>query len=457
MGLAMVTCGFLLGLAHAWEKLTWLPAQLFELLGLEWDTVRLTRSLSRARVHKLQQQAASLRSTYDTGGTTTIRNLARFQGGLRAAKEGSRQAALYAVPINNYITLQLRRHGGDYDARVHLNIDWLDSIDWVLNWSDWELWSWMRANPVSIVVCTDASEYGIGMHEHPLPPKGYSQRRHLRATERTLHHNIQEGIAAIEGQQGIVQFYNLQGEPGNPLTIGNETDNTMIEKLIAKGSCRSAEACRRLRAHYDFLDARLLQAVPIFQSGQTMETARTSDALSRRKSRWYEWSLPTSTVKTITLQCGLNPELGIDLYAEHANAQFPRFVSLEPHTDAMWMDAMSRNWSYTSNPLINERDWLWIFPPPRQLPRIVTHLTNPHHPPVSQAMLIVPDQRWQPWHQALRNLEARPPIPAGNWRNCIPPEGHHDRDKRTTPPNWPLIAILISIQHDKPAATSASQ
>lgn len=300
---------------------------------------------------------------------------------------------------------------------------------------------------------TDASEFGMGMHRHPMRPGECSERRFFRPDEAhhqdgsKIHHNVQEVIAAIEGQFGIAMFYHLRGTKGAPVTIINEIDNTMTDKLLNKGFCKSHEACVRFRSHHDDMDTRHLTWRGTYRCKEIMDNERNSDGLSRAKSKWYEFSLPRHQARRIQQQFNLDPRRGIDLFSEPSNRQTERYVPMEHRTGAAWVDAMALNWSYKNNPRIKQTEWLWAFPPPGLLPKIVTRILSTRHPPIPNLLLIVPIHKGKAWHQALLGRTTSAPIPAGNWRDCIPPEGRKNADKRATPPNWDLTAIHISIPH----------
>ena len=461
-GVAMATMGFLLGLAMAWEKLRWLPQQIFSLLGLGWGAVLLRRYLTRARVQKLQALANNLLHALLPNQAVTARTKSKFIGMLRAAQSGARQASLYVSAIARELTTDLRHSQQDFNIRRPLGACWGETLRWVLDWADWETWAHLRVPAGSITLNTDASEFGMGMHRHPMLPGEYSERRYFRPDETQhqdgskIHHNIQEVMAAIEGQFGMAMFYNLRGTEGAPITIINEIDNTMTDKLLNKGFCKSHEACVRFRAHHDDMDTRHLTWRGVYRCKEVMDNERDSDGLSRAKSKWYEFALPRHQARQIQQQLNLDPQLGIDLFSEPSNKQTRRFVSREYRTGAAWVDAMAHGWSYMSNPRITRHEWLWAFPPPGLLPKIVTRILSPNHPPIPSLLLIVPIHKGKAWYQSLLRHTPTAPIPAGNWRDCIPPEGRRNADKRATPPNWALTAILISIPRDNSGGSGAT-
>lgn len=456
-GLSMVVMGFLLGIPHSWEKLRWLPRQQFELLGLEWNTVRLERSLMRSRVAKVQEITAALQAALNPGGTVTIRFLCQFIGNLTASQEGARNAGYFAAALNESLAKHLRDHRGSYDALVTPGQTWAPAVRWVLQWTDWDLWAHMRLPPPRHQLTADASPWSAGAHTQSWNTGEYRATYPFNGAELGLHHNIQENKATRAAVVGFAEFSGLCRtipDDDTPLTVINvESDNTMNIRLVNKHRSKSIIASTQTIAFADFTDVFRIAVTASFISGRTMDTHRHADSDSRAKSKWWDWALPTCRFELACQRLQLNPTTGVDLFAGPTFAHTRRKVTRRPSEGALWADALSRSWSPGANPSLQPTDWIWTFPPPALLPRIAATLTDREHLPVPQIVLIVPHHAGRSWWDLLRPHWNAEPIPMGPLNKCVPPESetwsrHHSRgkkDKRQTPPNWELCALSLTI------------
>lgn len=292
--LIMVVLGFLLGIPHSWGKLAWYPTQQYQMLGLEWCTVTMRRSLMRNRVLQIQGMADTLRQAMEAQAQVTVRELASFPGNVGAAQEGARKAGYYMAKINAEMARMIKQAQGQYDTKVTPTREWLTVILWILGWTDWDLWAHFRNSPSVDTVSTDASTHTAGAHRQPWQRGDYRQTVRFTQQERGPTFPVRCGAARVL-VMGIVEHYGLKGQVGQPITITNETDNTMNKKLLSKQRAKSTQASDLALRFQDYLDARNITVTAIFASGQTMVNGRQSDRLSRTKPKWFEWALPRRT------------------------------------------------------------------------------------------------------------------------------------------------------------------
>jgi hypothetical protein len=182
------------------------------------------------------------------------------------------------------------KHGvPDYDALILLNHEWETLCEWIISWTDFELWGYCRHEPPLITITSDASCYGWAAHTFPLT---WESRGHFDALERMDHHNIQENLAGNRGTVAYAEQVGLCGSISEhfgvriPVCIKREQDNKAVIKVNDALMCKSTRLCETTNAHQDYLDYRGLQEVMGFISGKTMDTERQADTGSRKRSTW---------------------------------------------------------------------------------------------------------------------------------------------------------------------------
>jgi hypothetical protein len=346
-------------------------------------------------------------------------------------------------------TADVRRHTHrgvtNYDAEVPITHCWEVLCRWVTTWTDHELWAPTALETPTVVITSDASEFGHASHTLP---RTWSHRGHFTAAERKHHHNEQENWA---GNRGTVAFSEETGFKGEvclalgviiPKCITREQDNVAVLKAVRARMVKSVALCQATERHENYKDMRGLQELGSFISGRTMDNLRDADRGSRETSTWPRWMLEPRVVAQICREKGWYPSRAIDLFTEEASRQFPRMVTEAWNPHALWKDAMTRGWHHQDNPLLTPTDWLWAFPPPVMLKRIAARLTAAGSR-TQPMLLVVPNTPSATWWQQLRPLMQGEPVSAGPMGNLVPPEGAHDCDRTQRPPKWQLCVLQL--------------
>lgn len=218
---------------------------------------------------------------------------------------------------------------------------------------------------------------------------------------------------------------------------------------------RGTQHGRRWRQHLDY---RWIQLQPFYETGSEMESTWATDRMSRRKTAWWEWKVRTSEVARVVRALGLAGEQArmIDLFAEPATRRWSRYVtrSVLLGEGKLWTDALTRTWRAGANPLIAVNDILWIFPPPRLWPNVVTRLRELRAG--QQAVLIVaevgapvPLYEWIAQHQLRRvKLPSLADL-------LTPPEGRHNSEafRGRAAPKGTWVGVHILLRGEQHAGT----
>ena len=258
----------------------------------------------------------------------------------------------------------------------------------------------------------------------------------------TKHHNIQEAEATRATVRLCLLSEGHSGTPREPHVHGHEVDNVTVLAAMTKLRTRSidvADLSLNLLA-----ERRNVQSVLTFRSGQFMVDHRDSDRISRKKSAWWEWALLHRAVKAVLQRFNLREGDMVDLFCSTATARFPaRVTCQESHTPVLWINTCHRAWSHQTNDRLQHNQVLWTFPPPHQLPRVVTRLQETVQ--ANRAVVTAPLRSSKPWRAMLLNVATEVlPMPTAN-RVMHPPEGCKDAEVEA--PRFRLAAHFMSKVH----------
>lgn len=172
--------------------------------------------------------------------------------------------------------------------------------------------------------------------------------------------------------------------------------------------------------------------------GKTMVDKRMSDKLSRLMAPYWAWPLRMDQVLTVLRTFSVNGLTVVDLFADEASARFRRFVAFQQPQGALWMDAFSKPWSTRTNSLLPPNGWLWVFPPPHQLARVMTRLSEHavKQEPIN-LILVVANTKGAWWLAEIERNQwlVQTPIPLGRWDQIVsPPESRRYSTVRGPPP-----------------------
>ena len=389
------------------------------------------------RVNEIKQKA-------ENDHQLTLRQQMSMVGKVVGLRLGIRKAGFRVRPLLAEMATNIRYHTRrgttNYDGWVKITPTWIALCDWIIEWTDHELWRHMRLETPTTTLTADASEYGWCGHNNE---QSWIRRGLFTTTEQSHHHNIQEGLAYNKTIQYFVEETKLFGTLHNPICITQETDNKIVLKCNRALSCKALQLCCHRDQLQDWMDFRHIQSHPVYIPKTTMDQNRIADVGSRRASHWHRWQLKPTTFDKIVGKFQLNRHNGVDLFTEPASAQTPLMVTEEWHPHSMWTDALSRPWSPLNNPSLKLTHWLWIFPPPRMLVQVSRRIVDTKGP-LLPMLIVVPHNPTATWWKTLHTKTTKPTHRIGRMRDeLIPPEGRKNAKKTHQPPNWELAVLPI--------------
>ena len=351
------------------------PSQTIVWLGMQWDSVGASLQLSPTNKHKL------LRKLRRTVLSTTSSHK------LWASLMGSLNFAAQVVPLGRLWCRRLWWEGNRVFPRSrplqlcplprhlrHLLLQWLTPglLDTEVQW---------RPAPPSLVVCSDASDYGWGYQTNT----GLQGSGTWSPRDRMRHINVRELM---------VPFLFLQQQPTlRDCHVSFHLDNVAAVQCVRRmGSSRSLPLLRASEHLFALAESRNLTLSASHLPGRHNAWA---DALSRSMRSSVEWSLHPDTFQDLTDIFGL-PE--VDLFAAEDNHLLPQYLTQFTVTEAGGPDALTAEWSPWR--------YVFLFPPPAA--SIMTQVCARLQDFRGQVLLIAPLWKAQPWCQQLLRWCPRP-------------------------------------------------
>lgn len=444
--MVIAVAAHMLRLMMSWEKFCWLPMQVQKYIGFEWNLLLFRRSLTQKRLRDMAATANELEVAAISEVPVTLKLVSRAQGQAMNGAGGCRMLGLKVRGLREWLRYQLSVNGQDHSAKVVVCKTLIPFLRYLQNIPEEHNWSWIRNEASVILFSADASEYSACMHRVPMRNAADKMIWYFTQAEQREHHNQQEDMARRQGLMHFILKDDLKGSLLQPLAIGCETDNKVVEKSWEHLKTRSTTMAAALEPFQAFLDSRYLQLNMSFRSGMFMQLRRQTDAGSRMMSRWYNWRLRAFFRNAVLQHFRLHAEVMVDLFAEASTAQFQRFVSRNFHQEALWLDAMSQQWT-ASHGKLQAADVLWVFPPPALIKKILDKLKSEQafRLPV---VLILPNTPTTSWFLRLKQLwpaAVATALKLPLWNVACQPleEGKVKTSKLDIPPAWGLIACRL--------------
>lgn len=344
------------------EKSRLQPSQVFQWLGVHWDTRNQTLSLPPDKVLDL----TSSLSRFVTKPLVSRRLIEQMLGRLQFAALVDPVGKALLKDLNRYLRPWARR--GLRDRMFPMPVPLVRALKRWLRPGVLSAVVPFRPPPARLDIFTDASRQGWGVHT--------SDGQRLQGTWSgplsRCHINLLE-LAVV-----FIALKRLHLPLNSHFRL--HSDNaTVVACLNRKGSARS----RPLNS-WTISILSLLQRhnwdLSVFHIAGVRNIL--ADALSRRAPVSSEWSLDSSSFHQICARVGI-PE--VDLFATCENHKVPTYVSPVPDQRAIAVDAFTLDWGQWS--------LIYLFPPVRMLLRTLNILESYR----GTAVLVTPLWPGQPW------------------------------------------------------------
>lgn len=348
------------------EKSTLTPTQHIDWLGLSWHSPLGTVSLPPEKQHAIITLSQKLLSQ----DSVPLREWQHFVGLINFASQ--------ALPLGRLIFRDIILHAGLQNPRpdskrVLLSSPLLQAA--LQSWSSTQFLSdsvsW-RHPPPSLTVWTDSSSQGWGL----VSSEGHSSQG-LWDDEDSLCHITWKELRC---------FYLTLLEPWSR----EHKSILLVSDCVSAVACINKQGSTHSTSLHNLTRRILLLAsqLNICLTAVHLEGLRnvSADLLSRTSPVMTEWSLPLPAFKRLLEWHG---PLDIDLFATPENRRLETFGCPYNHPKATVFDAMSADW--------NQWDQIYLFPPPKMLPRVIRRLLD-HS---GHGVIVCPASLHRPWAAAL--------------------------------------------------------
>lgn len=358
------------------EKSVLTPSQQLIFLGFILDSVSM-------RVSPTPEKAANIKASCMTlvrKSFICIRELAETVGKLVASFPGVQFGPLFYRTLDNEKIAALRRHCGNYEAKISLSSTAKADLDWWCNNIESAYKPVIITKP-DLEFETDASHLGWG----------------------AVYNNIQTGgrWTPMEAQQHI-NFLEMKAVFLALKTfclditkkhIKVHIDNTTAVAYInAMGGSKSSSCCQMARQIWLFCIERKIWLTAVHLPGILNIEA---DHASRVFNDRTEWMLRHSMFIYVTSKLSLQPT--IDLFASRLNYQLKPFISWRPDPEAFAVDAFTIDWG---------THIFYAFPPFSLLGRVLQKVQQDQ----AEGIIIVPYWQTQVWYPKLLQLMIKEPV-----------------------------------------------
>ena len=352
-----------MGLLFNLKKSHLTPTTLLDWLGLTWNTVTETVSLSE------QNQVRCLKK---------LRMAICSKDYSRRQWESLVGSLNHAAEVVPYGRLRLRRllvegrnvfNSHDRDRTIPFPPSLQRRLKW---WTSAKLSSsskWTPAPP-DMTITTDASDWGWGFQSS----LGHQGAGPWSQNEKLSHINIRELKVVLLALQ---QEENIENRSIKILSDNSAT----VYCINRQGSSRSRALLRICEELFKLARTKNVQLSASYLPGNQNTW---TDSLSRKATSTIDWSLKQEEFDLLTRRYG-QPQ--IDLFASNNNAKCRKFLSLVTKTAEGGPDALTENW--------NRWQYVYLFPPPntKLMMKVIYRLRAFQ----GQVLMITPLWEAQPW------------------------------------------------------------
>lgn len=330
-----------LGFLINWEKSELIPTQDITWLGVRW----LTKTQSFCLPEQFQRKILDSIDQIKSQNQVTLRELEALQGILAFACQILQYGKLNAHKITRIIS-QVSR--GDRDAAIRLPQGTHEALEWWVK-ANISTSTPLRSPPPSMLVWTDASNWGYGAHTDA----GNELQGKWSLSQRSLHINAKELLAVLIAISSTM----IPEGASVSLSLDNLAAYFVIEN---QGSNRSSVLQQITEDLFQELQRKRVHLQPHYIPGPLNVTA---DALSRDRPAPTEWRLSPKAFQMLNMRYG---PLEVDLMATPLNRLTEVFISPYYHPEATSVDFFMTD--------LNHWRKIYIFPPVRMISRVLQRL-----------------------------------------------------------------------------------
>jgi len=363
-----------LGFLVNYKKSSLVPNTRIQYLGLIFDSVDFTISISEEKQNKILTMLRLLSNK----GNCPIRTLAQLIGTLISVR--------YAVPYGLLYTRQMERakylalrNTNNYDdvVTIHTNVKG-DMEWWIRNIPNCS--SPIRVDKFERTIFTDASLTGWGATTGLVATNGW-----WLADESS--HNI-DYLELLAVFYALKCFANSLTHCQILLRVDNTTAISYINRM---GGIRYPILANLAREIWTWCEVRKIW---LFASYIPSKANVIADRESRRLNWDIEWQLNPANFDKIVAKYG-SPNM--DLFATRHNTHCSKFISWKPDPDAYSIDAFTLDWS----------EWFfYAFPPFSMISRAIRKIVTDK----ATGILVVPNWPTQAWYPLFKSLWTSEPI-----------------------------------------------
>ena len=367
------------------EKVSVIPRQSLEVLGLQVNSLKMEFRVPRSKIRDLSRQVH--RTIADNAaGRLSLRRFASLIGKFNAVRGAVQSAPLHIWPLLHLQKSVLAR-SRSWDDKLSLSSRVLEELTW---WAQ-ELKDWNGRSVIprktSITVTTDASHWGWGGFWKETGQRARPRdeaRGFFSVRESKNSSNWRELTAVLLTLQSAAQA--LKGR-----VILVETDNNTTKAYINHMGGRSRVLSAIARKLWLTAQRHGFQVQAVHLPGRDNHRA---DRLSRWQRDKSDFKMSPAIFRAVDRQWGPH---SIDLFANRLNNQIPRYAAWRPDPQAAFVDGLTV-------PL--QRENPWCFPPEGIISSLLAKVIR------EQATITLVAPLWpsKPWWPTLTALKVGRPI-----------------------------------------------
>ena len=345
------------------------PVQKITYLGFILDSRNMTITLTDEKKSKIIDLCMDVLHQ----PVVTIRKVATVIGNLVAAFPAMPYGRLFYRQLETVKICSLKSNKGNFDKLTSISEEAKNELLWWVE-NTHTSFNYITTPPVDIIIHTDASNIGWGIHALNISNGGKWQEN-----EKHLHINALE-LRAIEF--GVKAFCKDHKYKHVKVMCDNATAIAYINNM---GGTKSKSCNKIAKDIWVWCHKRSVWVTAAFIPGVENTEA---DKASRVFHNNTEWMLNTNVFQSIITKFGCP---NIDLFASMNNKQVEKFVSWKPDPHAIAIDAFTIPW-------VN--DFYYIFPPFSLIGRTLAKITSER----TKCIMVAPYWTTQPWFPALMKL-----------------------------------------------------